>query len=205
MRERLSLGLVIAVAALVAALGGQARAQNLFDFLFGGFQRQAPQQPQQAPAPGGSIPETGYGGGQAFCVRLCDGRYFPLQPHPTASPSQLCSAFCPATQTRIFRGNEIQTAVGQDGSRYAELKNAYLYRKQLVSGCTCNGKDSLGLVTLDAANDPTLQPGDTVATPDGKTATVRTAPPGGAPPPPGATPPPPTSARPSAPVQQRQY
>ena len=203
MRKRLSLGLAIAAAALVAVLGADARAQNLFDFLFGGFQRQAPQQQQQAPPPGGSIPEAGYGGGQAFCVRLCDGRYFPLQPHPTASPSQLCSAFCPATQTRIFRGSEIQTAVGQDGSRYQELKNAYLYRKQLVSGCTCNGKDSLGLVTLDASNDPTLQPGDTVATPDGKTATVKVAPPGGAPPP-GAAPPT-TGARPPAPVQQRQY
>jgi hypothetical protein len=202
MRKRLALGLAIAAAALVAVLGAEARAQNLFDFLFGGFQRQAPQQQQQAPPPGGSIPEAGYGGGQAFCVRLCDGRYFPLQPHPTASPSQLCSAFCPATQTRIFRGNEIQTAVGQDGSRYQELKNAYLYRKQLVSGCTCNGKDSLGLVTLDASNDPTLQPGDTVATPDGKTATVKVAPPGGAPPP-GAAPPT-TGARPPAPVQQRQ-
>jgi hypothetical protein len=203
MRKRLALGLAIAAAALVAVLGAQARAQNLFDFLFGGFQRQAPQQQQQAPPPGGSIPEAGYGGGQAYCVRLCDGRYFPLQPHPTASPSQLCSAFCPATQSRIFRGNEIQTAVGQDGSRYQELKNAYLYRKQLVSGCTCNGKDSLGLVTLDASNDPTLQPGDTVATPDGKTATVKVAPPGGAPPP-GAAPPT-TGARPPAPVQQRQY
>jgi hypothetical protein len=203
MRKRLALGLAIAAAALVAVLGAEARAQNLFDFLFGGFQRQAPQQQQQAPPPGGSIPEAGYGGGQAFCVRLCDGRYFPLQPHPTASPSQLCSAFCPATQTRIFRGNEIQTAVGQDGSRYQELKNAYLYRKQLVSGCTCNGKDSLGLVTLDASNDPTLQPCDTVATPDGKTATVKVAPPGGAPPP-GAAPPT-TGARPPAPVQQRQY
>ncbi len=203
MRKRLALGLAIAAAALVAVLGAEARAQNLFDFLFGGFQRQAPQQQQQAPPPGGSIPEAGYGGGQAFCVRLCDGRYFPLQPHPTASPSQLCSAFCPATPTRIFRGNEIQTAVGQDGSRYQELKNAYLYRKQLVSGCTCNGKDSLGLVTLDASNDPTLQPGDTVATPDGKTATVKVAPPGGAPPP-GAAPPT-TGARPPAPVQQRQY
>jgi hypothetical protein len=188
---------------LVAVLGVEARAQNLFDFLFGGFQRQAPQQPQQAPAPGGTVPDTGYGGGQAFCVRLCDGRYFPLQPHPTASPSQLCSAFCPATQTRIFRGNEIQTAIGQDGSRYAELKNAYLYRKQLVAGCTCNGKDSIGLVTLDASNDPTLQPGDTVATPDGKTSTVRAAPPGGAAPPGAPSPPP--SARPPAPVQQRQY
>ena len=203
-RMRISLWPAIAAAALVAVLGVEARAQNLFDFLFGGFQRQAPQQPQQAPAPGGTVPETGYGGGQAFCVRLCDGRYFPLQPHPTASPSQLCSAFCPATQTRIFRGNEIQTAVGQDGGRYPELKNAYLYRKQLVAGCTCNGKDSIGLVTLDASNDPTLQPGDTVATPDGKTSTVRAAPPGGAAQP-GAPSPPPPSARPPAPVQQRQY
>ena len=183
--------------------GVEARAQNLFDFLFGGFQRQAPQQPQEGPTPGGTVPETGYGGGQAFCVRLCDGRYFPLQPHPTASPSQLCSAFCPATQTRIFRGNEIQSAVGQDGSRYAELKNAYLYRKQLVAGCTCNGKDSIGLVTLDASNDPTLQPGDTVATPDGKTSTVRAAPPGGAAQPGAPSPQP--SARPPAPIQQRQY
>ena len=203
-RMRISLWPAIAAAALVAVLGVEARAQNLFDFLFGGFQRQAPQQPQQGPAPGGTGPETGYGGGQAFCVRLCDGRYFPLQPHPTASPSQLCSAFCPATQTRIFRGNEIQTAVGQDGSRYPELKNAYLYRKQLVAGCTCNGKDSIGHVTLDASNDPTLQPGDTVATPDGKTSTVRAAPPGGAAQP-GAPSPPPPSARPPAPVQQRQY
>ena len=203
-RMRISLWPAIAAAALVAVLGVEARAQNLFDFLFGGFQRQAPQQPQQGPAPGGTVPEPGYGGGQAFCVRLCDGRYFPLQPHPTASPSQLCSAFCPATQTRIFRGNEIQTAVGQDGGRYPELKNAYLYRKQLVAGCTCNGKDSIGLVTLDASNDPTLQPGDTVATPDGKTSTVRAAPPGGAAQP-GAPSPPPPSARPPAPVQQRQY
>jgi hypothetical protein len=204
MRMRISLWLALAAAAFVAVLGVEARAQNLFDFLFGGFQqRQAPPQQPGASPPSGTIPEAGYGGGQAFCVRLCDGRYFPLQPHPTASPSQLCSAFCPATQTRIFRGNEIQTAVGQDGGHYAELKNAYLYRKQLVAGCTCNGKDSLGLVTLDASNDPTLQPGDTVATPDGKTATVKVAPPERAPP--GSAPPPATTARPPAPVQQRQY
>jgi Protein of unknown function (DUF2865) len=202
MRVRLSVWLAFAAAASLAVGGVEARAQNIFDFLFGGFQRQAPQQQQPAPAPGGTVPETGYGGGQAFCVRLCDGRYFPLQPHPTASPSQLCSAFCPATQTRIFRGSDIATAVAQDGGRYPELKNAFLYRKQLVAGCTCNGKDSFGLVTLDASNDPTLQPGDTVATPDGKTTTVKVAPPGG--PPPAGTPAPPPTARPPAAVQQRQ-
>jgi len=131
---------------------------------------------------------------------LCDGRYFPLQQHPTASPAQLCSAFCPATQTRIFRGQAIEHAVGPDGGRYAELKSAFLYRKQIVPGCSCNGKDAFGLVTLDPNTDPTLQPGDTVATQDGKTATVKVAPPGG--PPPGSTAPPgapPVTARPSAP------
>jgi hypothetical protein len=187
---RISLWIAVAIAA--SAFAPETRAQNIFDFLFGGFQqRQQPQQPQPG-APSGTIPETGYGG-QAFCVRLCDGRYFPLQPHPTASPSQLCSAFCPASQTRIFRGNEIQTAVGPDGGRYPELKNAYLYRKTLVAGCTCNGKDSGGLVTL--------RPGDTVATPEGQT-TVNAAPPGGPPPPGGA--PSATARQPAAPPQ-RQY
>jgi hypothetical protein len=198
---RTSAWLAIAAVASVAVLGVEAHAQNLFDFLFGGFQRQAPQQQPGAP-PSGAVPEPGYGG-QAFCVRLCDGRFFPLQPHATASPAQLCSAFCPATQTRIYRGNAIDHAVGPDGSRYAELKNAFLYRKQIVGGCTCNGKDSFGLVTLDANNDPTLQPGDTVATQDGKSAVVKVAPPGG-PPPAGATPgnAPPPAARPPAAVRQ---
>jgi hypothetical protein len=201
-RVRTSMWLAIAAVMSVAALGGEARAQNLLDFLFGGFQqRQAPQQQPGAP-PSGAIPEPGYGG-QAYCVRLCDGRYFPLQQHPTASPAQLCSAFCPAAQTRIFRGNVIDHAVGPDGGRYAELKNAFLYRKTLVAGCTCNGKDAFGLVTLDASNDPTLQPGDTVATPDGKSATVKVAPPGGVPTagsPPGSAPP--VAARPPAPPRQ---
>jgi hypothetical protein len=198
MLMRPSTWLMIALAAAVPSF--DAQAQNIFDFLFGGFQRQQPQ--QQAPPPSGAIPENSYGGGgQAFCVRLCDGRYFPLQPHPSASPSQLCSAFCPATQTRIFRGGEIQHAVAQDGMRYPEIKNAFLYRKTLVAGCTCNGKDSFGLMTLDANNDPTLQPGDTVATPDGKTTTVKIAPPGGPQPPP-APPPGATTQRPSGPARQ---
>src|ERR1700751_1067590 len=160
----------LAIALVIAVTGvGEARAQNILIMRWGGSRQQKhpPQQPG-APAPEGTIPpEQSYGGGgQAYCVRLCDGRYFPLQPHPTASPAQLCSAFCPASQTRIFRGSPIENAVGPDGGRYAELKNAFVYRKQLVAGCTCNGKDAFGLVTLDAANDPTLRPGDAGATPE---------------------------------------
>ncbi len=198
---RISTCIVIAVAA--SALAVEARAQNIFDFLFGGFQqRQAPPQPQPGAPSRRRFPETGYGGGQAFCVRLCDGRYFPLQPHPTASPSQLCSAFCPASQTRVFRGGDIQNAVGPDGGRYARNQERLSVPQDLGCGLYLQRQGCVGgLVTLDASNDPTLRPGDTVATPEGQ-ATVKVAPPGGAPAAGGA---PSVTARQPAPPPQRQY
>ena len=51
-----------------------------------------------------------------------------------------------------------------DGSRYADLDTALLYRKQLVAGSTCNGRDRFGLAHVDVNTDPTLRPGDIVAT-----------------------------------------
>ena len=35
------------------------------------------------------------GSGPAFCVRSCDGKYFPLTMRGNASPVQMCQAFCP--------------------------------------------------------------------------------------------------------------
>ena len=37
------------------------------------------------------------------------------------------------------------------------------YRNELVSGCTCNGKDQIGLAPVKIENDPTLRKGDIVA------------------------------------------
>src|SRR5438876_3312981 len=34
----------------------------------------------------------------------------------------------------------------------------------LIAGCICNGRDALGLVNIPVADDPTLRPGDIVAT-----------------------------------------
>ena len=67
----------------------------------------------------------------------------------------------------MFFGAEIGGAVAQDGQRYADLGTAFMYRKQLVDKCTCNGRDAMGLAPLDVRNDPTLRPGDIVATKDG--------------------------------------
>jgi len=103
----------------------------------------------------------------AYCVRLCDGRFFPIQRSSGADPAQVCSSFCPAAKTKIFSGSGIDHASARDGARYADLQNAFTYRERIVPGCTCNGKDAVGLVTPPAAEDPTLRAGDIVATNSG--------------------------------------
>lgn len=103
----------------------------------------------------------------AYCVRLCDGRFFPLAPAAPMTPVKLCSALCPASRTKVFEGASIETAATAEGARYEALSTAYLFRKELVPSCTCNGKSPLGLAKIDIAADPTLQAGDIVATTDG--------------------------------------
>ncbi len=119
------------------------------------FGAPAAPQPIETPASGGSV---------AYCVRLCDGRFFPIQRSSGADPAQICSGFCPAAQTKIFSGSGIDHASARDGARYADLKNAFAYREKTIPGCTCNGKDAFGLVNTPAAADPTLRAGDIVAT-----------------------------------------
>jgi hypothetical protein len=142
-----------------------ASAQNIFEALFGrlwnpGVTAYAdPNAPLHNPEASRSE-----GGGTAYCVRLCDGRYFPIQRHAGASPAQTCSSFCPASATKIYNGNSIDHAVAPDGKRYAELGTAFVYREKIVPDCTCNGKDAFGLVNTPVADDSTLRPGDIVAT-----------------------------------------
>jgi hypothetical protein len=173
-------GLVV----LAVAIGGSVApaSAGFFDRLFGGITRhirppaEIPGLPQLSPIPGDRIAPQGgenwqprgEGGPRtAFCVRTCDGRYFPVQANRSFSAAQMCSSFCPASETRLYTGGGIDHAVGLDGRPYAELPKAYAYRKQLVSGCTCNGKDAFGVVRLDVKSDPTLQRGDAIATRDG--------------------------------------
>src|ERR1700760_2945340 len=109
-----------------------ASAENLFDLFFGVFQKQAAAQanffadPSQQNQPAAQRS----GGGPAFCVRSCDGRYFPLT-RGNASPVQLCQAFCPASPTRVFFGSNIDGATTASGERYTDSENAYLYRKTM--------------------------------------------------------------------------
>jgi Protein of unknown function (DUF2865). len=51
----------------------------------------------------------------------------------------------------------------ETGEPYSELPNAFRYRKEIVAGCTCNGKDQVGLASVKIEDDPTLRKGDIVA------------------------------------------
>ena len=116
-----------------------------------------------------------YGGGApvanrsstAHCVRTCDGKYFPLSSRGNMTPAQMCQAFCPASNTKVFFGNQIERAISIDGERYSELPTAFAYRKKLSADCTCNGRDPAGLAPVDISVDSTLRPGDVVATATG--------------------------------------
>ena len=173
--------LLVLVAAMATAIpAAPASAQGLFDFFFGAPRRSSAPPPSASsyadPYPSynpyGSRqaePERrgDHGPAVAYCVRLCDGRFFPIQRASGANPAQVCNSFCPAARTKVFSGGGIDHAVASDGARYADLPTAFVYRARMVADCTCNGKDSVGLVTTTAADDPTLRAGDIVATDNG--------------------------------------
>ena len=153
MRRRVMLVAAAALAGSVVLAPRLASAEGLFDFFFGGAQKQhqAPSQAnffadpfsqQAAPAPAPRQALAG-GSGPAFCVRSCDGRYFPLS-RANATPVQMCQAFCPASPTRVFFGSNIDSASSSTGERYADSENAYAFRKALRADCTCNGRDPAG-------------------------------------------------------------
>jgi hypothetical protein len=163
-------GLTVAavVMATLMGSGGGARAENFFDFLFGTLRKMAtPAQPDNNDKLAVPGPEPVVGPPKAFCVRLCDGYNFPIAHHANATPVELCEAMCPGSRTSIFQGPVIDDAYSEQGTRYGDLANAFVYRQHLVPDCTCNGKDGFGLASIDAENDPTLQPGDVVATASG--------------------------------------
>jgi hypothetical protein len=176
MRRRMVLvaSALIASSAVLAPHG--ASAEGLFDMFFGGIQKQHHQAPPQAsffadpfgqnqpPAPPSR--SIASGGGPAFCVRSCDGRYFPLA-RGNATPVQMCQAFCPASPTKVFFGSTIDSAMTTTGERYADSENAFAYRKALRADCTCNGRDAAGLAPVDLTLDTSLRAGDVIATTDG--------------------------------------
>ncbi|ULL00468.1 DUF2865 domain-containing protein [Bradyrhizobium sp. I71] len=158
--------LIVVSAGLASA--PSAHAEDFFSALFGGFRMRPPPEIRM-PFPNDDMPRydaprrSSYGAGTAYCVRGCDGRYFPAQGTDAASKAQSCKSFCPASETSLVYGSNIDDATTENGKSYSDLPNAFRYRNEIVAGCTCNGKDPAGLAQVKVEDDPTLRKGDIVA------------------------------------------
>lgn len=165
----------LVIAAAVSSV--PAQAQDFFSALFGGFapSRHAPSLPFAEPgydSAGPEQPRVASGPSKAYCVRTCDGRYFPMSATGNESKAGMCQSLCPASATKVVYGHDIDSAATDSGKPYSALPNAFRYRSELVNGCTCNGKTPGGLAHIDADADPTLQRGDLVANADGTLSTA---------------------------------
>jgi hypothetical protein len=170
---------VAAVAALIGSIPLSVQAGDLLDAILGIFGAPPPAASpiQQVPPDVISAPlrimitprwSSEFSGVSGYCVRLCDGRYFPLPRLASgAPPAKLCNALCPSSRTMVYWGAPIDQARTSNGSRYSDLTTAFGYRKTIAPNCTCNGNDIFGTAAISIRADITLRPGDVVVTENG--------------------------------------
>ena len=182
MKRSHAIGLTFAAAVAIGLPASRAQAEDFFSALFRAFGAHrvaspaesgpfnyAPEQPQ-------NYSPRRFASGTAFCVRTCDGRYFPAPAAANQSLAETCKNFCPTADTKVFYGPSIDDAASEGGKSYSELPNAFKYRTELVAGCSCNGSDPVGLAKVRIEDDKTLRRGDLVVAADGvKIATGRSA------------------------------
>jgi hypothetical protein len=146
-----------------------AGSQGFFEALLGGGTIANPD--------GNGAPAGTY---RTVCVRTCDGFYFPVSystvPNRFAADTQTCQRLCPAAQVALYTyhnpGEEIEQAVSADGAAYTALPNAFRYRKELISGCSCRRPGENWAETLRSSDD-TLESGDIVVTDQNEKALTR--------------------------------
>jgi len=86
---------------------------------------------------------------RTLCVRTCDGYYFPISFSTTKkrfqSDAEQCAQMCPGTETALFYhpmpGGDAETSISyRTGNEYSSLQNAFSYRKNVNTECSCRFK-----------------------------------------------------------------
>jgi hypothetical protein len=84
---------------------------------------------------------------RTFCVRECDGFYYPLSESSTPSSFLADEAQCQSgcsSSVKLFysplASDDAAEMVSLTGERYSDLTNAFRYRSEYVSGCACKPK-----------------------------------------------------------------
>ena len=124
----------------------RSRSSSIFSFFTNedNSPDEPPSQSHLAPPP--PVPGYGGGGGSSFrtwCVRECDGFYFPISTY--ASESQLhddeakCHSLC-ASPAELFyhrSGEDVEQMVSMSGRPYVSMPYAFRNRKVYIKGCSC--------------------------------------------------------------------
>ncbi|WP_439573499.1 DUF2865 domain-containing protein [Phreatobacter sp.] len=105
---------------------------------------------------------------RSFCVRACDGYFFPVGPmlrgDGQRAQAEACAAMCPGAAVQLYssRSGQIDEARGEGGRLYTALPAAFRFRESLVPGCSCQGQVTQGLARLPLSRDHTLRAGDAI-------------------------------------------
>jgi Protein of unknown function (DUF2865) len=109
---------------------------------------------------------------RTICVRTCDGFYFPVS--YSASPAkfrddeQVCQRMCPASEVMLFTyrnpGEDVAQAVSASGQPYTSLPNAFRYRQEFNSACSCRRPGESWADALKHLEDTSVERGDVIVT-----------------------------------------
>ena len=156
-----------AAAVLCLSLASAAQAQDFFSQLFGGFGRSRGPAIRMPFDDGPPVQRSPKAGAMAAAVRrfacgpamagISRSRYRTIRaaPRPAAALSGERYQGCLRQQHRRCLDRQRQALHG--------IAERVPLPHELVSGCTCNGKDALGLAQVKIEDDPTLRKGDIVA------------------------------------------
>lgn len=136
-------------------------------------QRQATPRPSAERRPARRVAPSSRG--RTYCVRMCDGYYFPVgelaQRRDLPLHDLACNAGCPGAPTKLFvlppGAEEIEEAKAADGMRYADLPMAQAYTTSIDDTCSCQGPNRRVADRLDIRHDMTLRRGDIIVTKEG--------------------------------------
>lgn len=104
-----------------------------------------------------------WGNGTEFCVRTCDGYFFPLIKSAQQTKQASCEYACPSAPVAYYHGSSIETARNLSGEKYTSLPTAFKFREKVSAGCTCHPPEESQQHSLKIVkNDPTAHSGDIV-------------------------------------------
>lgn len=133
--------------------GGQDRFTNFLDRVFGGDSNQVVEAPSN---PYFSQPTL-----RTVCVRKCDGYYWPVSfstvPEFLSKDAGQCAQQCPGSDVELYYyqnpGQEADAMVNLNGTPYSKMPNAFRYRKEFDSSCSCKAPISYGQILLKASTE----------------------------------------------------